>query len=309
MTEAHATIAYDGPALVNATMDVRDLGPALVAVGTLCDRANKVLNGSRATVRVSVKTGFRPGSFGVDLALVQTFVQQAQSVLVSESVTAALNLFALVGIVGGATGVTLLGLIRRLRGLKPASVTTLENGNIRIEIVVTINQRIEVEYVEVSPEVAKLYNDQSVRAAARDVVAPLEREGIDTLETRESIEGPVIERITKADLPSFVVGAPQESRITGSEFETVLQIVKPSFDERLTWTFSDGDKNFFADIEDEEFFGEVQRRERAFAKGDLLRVLLFVESFVSETGQITNRRVVRRVMEQIEPPKQIPLPE
>lgn len=306
MTEAHATIAYDGTALKLGTMDVRDLGPALVAVGTLCDRANKVLNGSRATVRVSVKTGFRPGSFGVDLALVQTFIQQAQSVLVSDGVTAALNLFALVGLASGA-GVTLLGLIRRLRGQKPASVTTLENGNIRIEISMTANQRIEVEYVEVSPEVAKLYNDQSVRAAARDVVAPLEREGIDTFETRESIDGPVIERITKADMPAFVVGAPQESRITGSEFETVLQIVKPSFDERLTWTFSDGEKNFFADIEDEDFFGEVQRRERAFARGDLLRVLLFVESFVSETGQITNRRVVRRVLEQIEPPKQIPL--
>jgi len=88
-----------------------------------------------------------------------------------------------------------------------------------------------------------------------------------------------------------------------------LQIVKPSFDERLMWTFFDGDTNFFADIEDEVFFGEVQRRERSFAKGDLLRVVLFVESFITESGQISNTRIVRKVIEQIQPPKQIPLVE
>jgi len=308
VSEAHTTIAYDGPALEHGTMDVRDLAPALLAVGTLCDRANKVLNGSKATVQINVRTGFKPGSFGVDLALVHTVVQQAKAFLLSDNVTAALNLLGLLGFASG-TGVSVIALIKWLRGRRPQSVTTLENGNVRIEVIVdlTVTHKIEIEYIEVSPDVAKLYNDVGVRSAAKEIVAPLERPGIETFETKTSIDGAVIERVTKAELPAFTVSEPAQTRVTGSEYETVLQIVKPSFDERLTWTFFDGERNIFVDIEDEAFFAEVQRRERSFAKGDLLRVVLFAESFVNESGQISTRRVVRRVIEQIQPPRQLPL--
>jgi hypothetical protein len=162
--------------------------------------------------------------------------------------------------------------------------------------------------MDVPHEVAKLYNDPGVRAAAQQMVAPLEKPGIEVFEVRDPDQREVVvERITKTDLPAFSAIAPTEKKVAGSEFETVLQIVKPSFNEHLKWTFSDGSANFFADIEDEDFFAEVQRRERKFASGDLLRVLLYVESFISETGQITNVRIVRRVIEQIEPPQQIPL--
>ena len=54
MSRATFTIAYDGPALTNHTMDVRDLAPAMLAVGQLCDAANVVLNGERSKIQVHV---------------------------------------------------------------------------------------------------------------------------------------------------------------------------------------------------------------------------------------------------------------
>ena len=47
-------LAYDGPALADGTMNVRDLAPAMFAVGDLFESANLVFNGRTATVDVSL---------------------------------------------------------------------------------------------------------------------------------------------------------------------------------------------------------------------------------------------------------------
>ncbi|WP_061165200.1 hypothetical protein [Caballeronia temeraria] len=60
-------VVYDGPALAEHRMDVRDLAPALVAIADLFTAANKELNGDSADVRVEVKGSFKAGSFELDL--------------------------------------------------------------------------------------------------------------------------------------------------------------------------------------------------------------------------------------------------
>jgi hypothetical protein len=111
VSDANTTILYDGPALELGLMDVRDLAPALVAVGDLCSRANRILNGNKANVEVHVKTGFKPGSFVVDLAVVQSVLSQAKALLVSDGITAALALAALLGLAGSGVN-NLLRLIK-----------------------------------------------------------------------------------------------------------------------------------------------------------------------------------------------------
>jgi hypothetical protein len=64
MSRASFTIAYDGPALRDGAMDVRDLAPALLAVGQLFDAANTVLNQNEARVNVNV-TATGDGSFEI----------------------------------------------------------------------------------------------------------------------------------------------------------------------------------------------------------------------------------------------------
>jgi hypothetical protein len=44
-SRADFQLVYDGDALSDHTMDVDELAPALLAVGTLCREANRILNG------------------------------------------------------------------------------------------------------------------------------------------------------------------------------------------------------------------------------------------------------------------------
>ncbi|MFH1620779.1 MAG: hypothetical protein ABIB04_01705 [Patescibacteria group bacterium] len=57
-------ISYDGPALASHEMDVRELAPALLAIGGIFEEANKELNGERVKVAVNMKA-VEPGSVEV----------------------------------------------------------------------------------------------------------------------------------------------------------------------------------------------------------------------------------------------------
>jgi hypothetical protein len=46
MSRAHFKVSYNGVALQEGRLDVRDLAPALLAVGSLFDAANRALNGA-----------------------------------------------------------------------------------------------------------------------------------------------------------------------------------------------------------------------------------------------------------------------
>ena len=81
MSDDRFTLAYDGEALKNGLMDVRELAPALLAAGELIQNSNRLLNGDRTQVSLQVKGDFRRGSFNIDLILNQNLIDHAKQFL------------------------------------------------------------------------------------------------------------------------------------------------------------------------------------------------------------------------------------
>ena len=63
MSRADFTLTYDGRSLQSHEMDVRDLGPAMLAVGELFDAMNVLLNGETAEVQINVAKSNHSAAF------------------------------------------------------------------------------------------------------------------------------------------------------------------------------------------------------------------------------------------------------
>ena len=146
-------VSYEGPAFVDYTMEVRDLAPALLALGQALDRANALLNGDRASISLSIRAT-RPGSFEISL-LLQQLLEGASDVLTGDFFTSAANLTEVV--VGGPlAGMGLFTVLKRLRGKKPRIQESQQHRE---------GVLFEAENVRffVPTEIARLYSDRPLR--------------------------------------------------------------------------------------------------------------------------------------------------
>jgi hypothetical protein len=103
MSRESFTIAYDGPVLRDGAMDVRDLAPALLAVGQLLDAANSALHDDGSQIRVQVRAT-EIGSFRIDLELIQSWATSMLQIFSGPTPTGAANLLQIV-LGTSATGV------------------------------------------------------------------------------------------------------------------------------------------------------------------------------------------------------------
>lgn len=273
MSKAQFTIAYDGDALRGGTMDVRDLAPALLAVGQLFDAANTALNGEAARVAVSVRAT-HPGCFNIDLDVVQTLTQQIVGLLKGDEITAAINLKELLTTVTSG-GIGLFLLIKYLRGKKPDRVERLDADMVRVII--------QGESLIVPLKVLRLYQDLAVRAAAESVVyTPLQKPGIDTF-VAIGDRGEEV-RIDRSEAESFRRPEDEEQVITDDIRRSAFSIVSLAFKEDNKWRLHDGNSQISATITDDEFLRRVDANEISFAKGDVLICDVRVRQSHSSSG-------------------------
>ncbi len=258
MSTQRFSVKYDGGALRQGRMNVRDLAPALNSIGTLFEEAGYVAFGDRARIQVQVEAGFERGSFDIQLILDLVL---GDTLLTEEMRATAAELFRLV--IGEQDFFGLLKLLKWLRGKKPKGAVRQENGTVQI-----VNQ--ENQKVIVHNHVYNLYGNVTILRSVSQAVKPLENEGIDTIEFR--VGRRVADRVTGEDLP-YLLSGEEETVLSDEEWEVELDIVAAVFREGNKWRFSGFQGLLWASIDDPEFWKRVESGEE-FSKGDRMGVQL-----------------------------------
>lgn len=290
-------------------MDVRDLAPSLLSLGATFQEANKVLHGDQASVRVLVRSEFHPGSFGVDLDIAQTWPALILTFFSGNVSSGAANLIEIVGFAKSSVGAahdSMVGLLKRLRGRKPDRVTLLDQDRVRIEV--------SGEDIVIRRPVFDVFNDMKVRTAIYEALRPLGADGIDTFEVRDGVralgKGEVIQRVTRADLPSLAPPTPPDEQpepdLSAEPRIMLLTIVSINFREGNKWRFWDGQSNLIAEVTDREFLRKIEAREISFAKDDVLRCKVATRQFTGPKG-LRSEHEVTEVLSHSHMPRQMAL--
>jgi hypothetical protein len=311
MSSSSFRIAFEGSIFDRGEMDVRDLAPALLALGEVVQAANRVVNGDRAQATLKMKATSR-GSFvallSIDVSIMTAITDLLDVVTANpERVTAANTLLDLliktgttvVGGVGGSIG--FFGLLKKLKGERPTSVVEQPDGG----AVIVQNH-------------THLHIDRQTFALLQDVKT---REAVENFGKRaltikdvsrvrfEDTNGPAKVSLTKADMQSMQVppATRDEVMVDTVDREVWLKIITSAFRDGYKWRFSDGgEKPFLADVEDVEFANSVLEGKVALSANDTLRCLVREEQHLGPNGLAKDIKVLK-VLEHIAGAKQLKL--
>ncbi|WP_063800961.1 hypothetical protein [Burkholderia ubonensis] len=275
-------VVYDGPALTEHRMDVRDLAPALVAIADLFSFANKELNGDNTEVRLEVKGSFKAGSFHSELIFIQSLANQIRDIFAGPNAAAFSNALAILGALGIVGSGGLIGLIRKLRGNRPHRIEPT-GSNVRIWVT-------EKESLKVEEAVYRLYRSKTVRVSLQKTLSPLERDGITSFGI---VRGAKVELVIENDeLGTFAIFEEAGEVVSDVVGRKVLLLESVVFKDGNKWRVHDGTYPFFAALDDEEFLSKVNAGER-FGKGDVLVVDLRQIQIIGDDGLKNEYRILK----------------
>ncbi|WP_148301478.1 hypothetical protein [Asaia prunellae] len=300
MSKASFTIAYDGPALRDHSMDVRALAPALMGFGQLIDATNSVLNKDAAQTKIRVKA-LEAGSFQVSFEVVQSFYEQVVGLFSGPEASAASNLLGILGfsvkdaVLGGCVGVIML--LKWLRGKNPDSIRDLGNDMVRLQF--------GTEQYDIPLDTLRVLQSVPVRDALQKIIEePLKQDGIERFEVRES--GEPIVSIDRSEAIWFSKPELPDQILVDDRRRGAFSILSLAFKEDNKWRLHDGANTISATIADEDFIRRVNASEESFSKGDVLVCDVRLIQRRTEAGLRTDY-TVERVLEHIPGARQIPL--
>ncbi len=273
-------IIYDGSALENNEIDIRDLAPALLAVGDLLEEANKVLYGDLATVNVNVKGSFKTGCFQVDLTLAQTLASQLTTLITSQEAVAVTQILSITGF-NALNGFGLIPFIKWVKNRPIKKITRIGEGKSTVEI--------DDEKKEVEDKVIDLYRNIKARKSVETIIfQPLQKPGVDEFAVKH---GESITKVIDSEKEFFKTPDAQDELLDDQIIETNLQAITISFTEGNKWKLTDGNVSFYATVKDQGFLDRVQQNKESFAKDDILKVKLRKKQWISDGGMKTDYEI------------------
>lgn len=292
MSDARFTLIFEGPAVDNGEIDVRDLAPSLLSLGELLQAANAAINGERASVAVKLHAT-RAGSFEVDMTMVQSLAAQAGLLLDQlaghrDSLAAAKDLADIIFKVGAgaaAIGGGFFALIKWLKNRKPDRIE--ERGG---DTIIHIGDT----YFVTNARAVALAENLEVREQAKKLVSVLRSDGIDRLSTKTDGERLTI---SKQEADYFEIPVGDDETLEDAKREMYLQIDSLSFKEGNKWKVTDGGEPFYAVIEDAEFLNRIAKGEVSFSKTDHLHCMVHERQVRTIRGQLRKERTIVKVLE------------
>lgn len=274
--QTNLDIIYDGPAVADGSMNVKDLAPAMLSIGTLFEAANNITNGQLATINIRVRAT-SSGSFHILYEVVQMSQAIDKNLLTTSAQLAAL-------LVGGVTTTKcLIALIKWARGRKP------KLNKINDELyTLTIND----ETYEIPLVLLRLYQDASIRQSIADMIRPVKEEGIDSFQIRG--DNLLLQEVKKDEVELFDIQGTQELLLDETRRQA-FSITTLSFKEENKWRLTDGQNIFSVSMNDAAFQRRVDNNQISFAKGDILLCDLRTIQWQVQSGVKTEYEVVKVV--------------
>ncbi len=281
-TRVEFAVTYEGVALTDGRMPVRDLAPALIALGDIFHEANAVLNPDAPPLDLEFRA-IRDGSVRVLLDVAQQnpdVLQTAIGALASDAATAINNL---VGLILGADG--LFGLVRRIRGRRVERIERTSNiARVRLR---------DGETFEIPLGTALVYETPGIQGQTRLVLAPVKKQGIDRIRFDPPAAPPLT--IEAAEVDAIDTAGGELTLVSDDTVDRVLPVRAIYFGGR-SWMVSDGSSTFWARITDDNFLTAVEDARERFGNGDTLVCRLRIEQFVDDAGVPSTRHTIVQVV-------------
>lgn len=292
------SIRYDGPALVNHSMDVRQVAPSLLGLADLLTFAHLAVGDGTTLPPALEMTAQREGSFAVDLWLRAQVDEAVEMLNTQEALALATASGILLPTIGALRWLTL----RRRKGLEQrvepsdAGVTRIwwEDGTL----------------LEAAPGSEALVESMDFNRLAAKVVEPLRRTGINMVELAAPGHPAVTVVIETDDLPIFNILETDDDIVTDNVRTVMVRIVAPAFNPGNKWRIDDGSGAVWVDVADADFLDRVSNSEARFASGDSLLILMRDRQYRTLTG-ITMKHTIERVIrhDPAIPPTELPFEE
>lgn len=287
-------VSFDGPAIKDGRIDVRDLAPALLALGKAIEASNAVLNGPDKPVKVeAIATSV--GSFEIVVDVAIPFWESVKTLLASGDVTSAKDLLEWIGLigsvaVGGVAGVkSLVGFVRALDGRKIRKVAKSDQDGY-VRVVLDDEGRVSIT---VPVEVLRLYQEIAVQRELSNLLDVLKREAVETIAFRDRADEAPQTVFTRDDQERFKPPVLVAEPLLDTTQLMALSIRSLAFQEGNKWRLYDGQNTITATIEDKDFLDRVDRSIARFAKGDILMCRVRTVQLRTADGLRTEHTVVK----------------